>query len=313
MKGDSHNKKQANSAAESGSRRKCDTDNEGIKPRPAYRAFKLEDEWVGKNLLRSLAMSIYGYKDREDVYHDSSILYQHAIGKPPPWRCIYDNEGVPIRKEKRHPIPPLEAAEELIKLALDAVTYVELLRDREPDLCRQIATRLPHWPISADLTLKDWKRRGEKIIAEVGLGSGIDGFLKSARTSDENPIRLYATAIYETLFQTRGDFKRAKDSVYATEEGCPEWAKKTLGLPRYTKAGVSAWMKLGKEMLLEQHPEFLEDDLLREQSYKWKKRAVNRSRSGKPTLRAIQNEAFDDFSKEMKKLAPAENIYRGKW
>jgi hypothetical protein len=89
--------------------------------------------------------------------------------------------------------------------------------------------------------------------------------------------------------------------------------EKTLALPQFTKAQVRAWAVLGKEMLLEQRPNFIEDEALKEQKFKWTKRAENRSKSGKPTLRAIQNEAFDDFTKELRKLAPVENIYRGDW
>lgn len=313
MNRESRHKKSAKPVVPAKKLKKADSDEEEPKTRPAFRTFKLEQDWVGNNLLRSMAMLIYGGTDLEDGDRDPSLLYTHAIGKAGSWRCSYDKDGQYVGREKRLPIPPLKATEELIKLALDAATYVELLRIREPDLCRQIAFRLPHWPINADLTTKDWKRESEKAIADVGLGSGIEGFLKSARTSDENPIRLYATAIYETLYQTRFDIKDIGKNSYKTEEGCPEWAKKTLDLPRFTKAGVSAWMKTGKEMLLEQRPDFLEDPSLQQQHFKWKKRAINRSRSGVPTLRAIQNEAFDDFSKELKKLAPAENLYRGKW
>ncbi|MES2437462.1 MAG: hypothetical protein V4584_00255 [Verrucomicrobiota bacterium] len=282
-------------------------------PRPAFRPFELEKDWVGKNLMRTMAMLIYGGEHAPDWCRDMAMLYSNAIGKPAPWHCTYDKKGRLISQEKHVPIPPHEAAEELIKLALDAAAYVELLHCRAPELCRQVAVRLPHWPIKADLTAKDWKREGETLIADIGLGSGIEGFLKSARTSDENPIRLYATAIYEALHGTRFEFKEIGNNKYRTAAGCPEWAQKTLELPMFTRSGVSAWMKVGKEMLLEQRPDFLNDPLLKEQSFKWKKRASNRSRSGKPTLRSIQNEAFGDFAKEMKNLAPVENVYRGKW
>jgi hypothetical protein len=81
----------------------------------------------------------------------------------------------------------------------------------------------------------------------------------------------------------------------------------------FIKANTRAWAALGKEMLLEQHPEFMQDAVLKEQKFKWIRRAENRSKSGNPTLRAILNEAFDDFAKELRRLAPVENIYRGTW
>jgi hypothetical protein len=241
------------------------------------------------------------------------MLYSHAIGKPGKWRNYFDSKGKLLGGEKQKPFPPLEAANDLVRLALDAITYVELLHRREPDLCRQVARRLGRWPVAANLAVKDWKREAEDMVADVKLGAGIAGFLKSARTSDENPIRLFAAAIYDTLHQTRFQFKEIGTNPYRTAEGCPPWASKTLDLPRFTRPAVAAWMKIGKEMLLEQLPAFLDEPMLREQRFKWEKRAKNRSRSGKPTLRAIQNEAFDDFAKEMKILAPEGDIYRGRW
>jgi hypothetical protein len=79
--------------------------------------------------------------------------------------------------------------------------------------------------------------------------------------------------------------------------------------------GVSgrAWADLGKQMLLEQRGNFMDDAALKEQKFKWTRRAENRSRNGKASLRAILNEAFDDFTKELRKLAPSENVYRGEW
>jgi hypothetical protein len=291
-----------------------DDDDEGeLTARPAFRPFELEKDWVGMNLLRSIAMVIYGGKHAPNWERDMSMLYTDAIDKPKPWRCIYDDEGQIVEQKKRTPVPPLEAAEELVKMALDAAAYVELLHSRCPDLCRQVAIRLPRWPITADLTNKDWKREGEKVVTDIGLGHGIEGFLKSARTSDENPIRLYATAIYEALHGTRFEFKSIAENPYRTAEGCPVWARKTLDLPRFTKSTAGDWMKLGKEMLLEQRADFLNDSILKEQNFKWTKRATNRSRTGKPTLRSIQNEAFGDFAKELKNLAPTKNVYRGKW
>lgn len=118
--------------------------------------------------------------------------------------------------------------------------------------------------------------------------------------------------MYEALYQTRWRYKQVEAGEYA-REGCPAWAAKTLALPPFTGPNVRAWAALGKEMLLQQRENFLEDEALKEQKFKWTKRAENRSKSGKPTLRAIQNEAFDDFAKELRKLAPAEKLYRGEW
>lgn len=286
-------------------------------PRPAFRAFKLEDEWHGKNLLRHMVWCMHGGKHLPNVFHGLSTLHEDAIGKPAEWTGYFNEAREIILREKHKPIPPEEAAAELIGLALDAVKLVKLLYQKNPDLCRKVARTLGEWPVSTDLTAKNWARDAERTIADLGLGSAIVGYLKSARTSDENPIRLYATAIYETLYQTRWDYKRAdgKDPAgkYSTREGCPAWAAKTLGLPKFIKAHTGAWLKVGREMLLEQRPDFIEDDALHEQKFKWTKRATEKASRGIPTRKGIWNEAFTDIGKELKNLAPEEDLFRGEW
>jgi hypothetical protein len=264
--------------------------------------------------MRRLARCIHGCKYARKAFTELFSLYMGAIGEPSEWDCCCDQSGKIIHREKRKPIAQKDAAEDLVNLARDAVTCVGLLYGREPDLCREVASRLADWPVSADRTDPAWQRRAQSLIEDLRLGGAIEGFIRSARTANQNPIRRYATAIYDTLLQTRWKFEEAdgKRQVY-TRQGCPPWAAKTLDLPVFIKAKTRAWAVLGKEMLLEQHPEFMEDAVLKEQKFKWTRRAENRSKSGNPTRRAILNEAFDDFAKELRKLAPAENIYRGTW
>ena len=286
-------------------------------PKPAFRPFRLEDEWHGKNLLRSIVCFTHGGKHQPNVFHGLDTLYIDAIGRPAEWTGYYNEAREIILHEKHKAIPPLEAATELVGLALDAVKYVKMLHQKDPDLCRTVARTLGEWPVSTDLTAKDWKRDAQHLVDDLRLGSAIAGYLKSARTSDENPIRLYATAIYRTLHQTRWDYKKADgqnpSGKYMKREGCPAWAAKTLALPKFIKHNVGAWMQVGREMLLEQRPAFLEDEAFRQHKFKWTRRAENRAKSGKATLRGIQNEAFGDIAKEMKNLAPAEDLYRGEW
>lgn len=149
------------------------------------------------------------------------------------------------------------------------------------------------------------------MLDAIDLGSSIRGYIKSARTSDENPVRLYAAAIQRTLSNTRWSYK--SPSQFSIREGCPKWAEETLSLPRFTKANVSAWMKIGRAMLIEQRPDFINDPAWGDRLFKWTRRAENKSKSGKATLRAIHNEAFTDIGKEMKDLAPADDLFQGDW
>ncbi|HUB87500.1 MAG TPA: hypothetical protein VMB22_06375 [Verrucomicrobiae bacterium] len=279
-------------------------------PRPAFSSFEETESIVRKGLTRG-GISDCGWEYAPEVGTGLHGLYVDARGE---WEKTGDLKRVLTAKlrTKDRTIIRKEAAEALVNLTLEGVKCVALLYKKNPEICREVARTMEEWPVSADLGERSWQRKAENTVADLKLGSAIGGFILSDRTATENPIRWYATVIYQTLFQSRYFFKNGDQRVY-TRQGCPPWAEKTLALPRFIKPQVRAWAVLGKEMLLEQRPNFIEDEALKEQKFKWTKRAENRSKSGKPTLRAIQNEAFDDFAKELRKLAPAENIYRGEW
>jgi hypothetical protein len=279
-------------------------------PRPAFSSFEETESLVRKGFTRG-GISDCGWKYAPEVGTGLHGLYVDARGE---WEKTGDLNKVLTAKlrAKDRAIIRKEAAEALVNLTLEGVKCVDRLHRKNPEICREVARTMEEWPVSADLAERSWQRKAENTVADLKLGSAISGFILSDRTATENPIRWYATVIYQTLFQSRWKSEEAAQRVY-TRKGCPLWAEKTLALPRFLKANVRAWAVLGKEMLLEQRPNFIEDEALKEQKFKWTKRAENRSKSGKPTLRAIQNEAFDDFAKELRKLAPAENIYRGEW
>lgn len=275
------------------------------KPLPAFYSFA-ETESQGRRPLCGLHAGKYA----PNVFNDLFGLYLDAVGEER-LGGLSKVSGFVLRGESKA-TAQTGAAEELVRLALNGVILVGLLYKRNPELCRAVARTLAAWPVSADLTERSWQRKAERTIEDLKLGSAVEGYARAARTSAENPIRKYAYLIYETLYQTRWRYKESEARKYA-REGCPAWAAKTLALPPFTKPNLRAWASLGKEMLLEQRANFLEDELLKEQKFKWVRRAENRSRRGKPTLRAVQNEAFDDFDKELRQLAPQENLFRDEW
>jgi hypothetical protein len=246
-----------------------------------------------------------------NVWPDLFGLYVDALGNSE-WARGLSKVAPFLAQGEPSAVAEKGAAEELVRSALNAVTMVRLLYQQKPELCREVARKLPAWPVAADLAEPSWQRKAERLVQDLRLGCAIQGYIRSARTAWKNPIRRYAWAIYQTLFQTRWRYKKAEAGADAPEE-CPPWAAKTLALPPFTKPNLRAWASLGKEMLLEQRKDFLDDAALKEQKFKWTRRAENRSKSGYPTLRSIQNEAFDDFTKELRQLAPAECIYRGEW
>ena len=245
---------------------------------------------------------------------ETMLCFHEACGDTSAkWHDYYDQTGKTFRREKHVALKPEEAARNLLIISNNAAAYLDLLLEKNPELCKAIAATEAHWPVSADLTEKDWQRAIAETVSKLELGRDIKGYLLAARTADDNVIRCWATAIYETLFQTRFDFRQAvkEPNAYLTTDDCPQWARKTLDLPPFTKADARKWARLGEEMLLEQRPDFLESPDLAGKKRSWTHRAQNRS--GKASLRAIHREAFEDFAKELKNIAPERNLWRGEW
>ncbi len=286
-----------------------------IVPKPAFRKFELEDEWHGRRRLRGFSKFIDEAKSAPNCVHEIFQAYREALSRAEKFTGYLNQAGKLILREKRKAVSPEQAAKDLFTVAKNATYMLSRLVEKQPELCREIAVTSPEWPVMADLTEKNWLTPIRDVIEGIELGKDIKGFLLSARTADENVIRCWATAIYETLFQTRFDYKRAKSGKnrYSTTKGCPEWVAKTLELPQFTKATSGAWARIGRQMLLEQCPDFLESPDLVEKRRSWEHRAKNDSRTGRVTIKAIQREAFDDFAKDMRAIAPEKDIYQGNW
>lgn len=287
-----------------------------ITPRPAYRAFELEDEWHGRRRLRHMGRSFDSPKFAPNASMEIRVSYHDAIADGSSRWNIYRNQaGEEIHREMHIHVPPEQAARDLLAIAKNATIFLSLLLEKNPALCKGIAATKAEWPVMADMTEKSWQWQIAETVSKLEIGKDIKGYLLSARTADENVIRCWATAIYETLLQTRFDFKRAMEepNKYMTTEGCPEWARKTLNLPLFTKANARKWAKLGEEMLLQQQPDFLESPDLAAKKRSWTHRALKDSRSGKASLRAIHREAFEDLAKELKNIAPEQEHWCGEW
>lgn len=270
--------------------------------------------------MRGLGKYLGMAKFAPNASHEVFSVYREALGEShrklrAEWFVCVDQAGEIIHREKyRHPTQE-EAVRDLLTIAKDATALLAELLNRQPELCRSIAASKSEWPVLADLTEKDWQRHIADTVGKLELGKDIRGYLLAARTADENVIRCWATAIYETLYQSRFKFRDAieKPRDYLTAHDCPEWVRKTLDLPRFTKADSRKWAKLGEDMLLQQQPDFLESPDLAGKKRSWTHRAQKDSRSGKASLRAIHREAFEDFAKELKNIAPERNPWRGNW
>lgn len=229
--------------------------------------------------------------------------------------CCANQAGEIIHREKYvHPTQE-EAVRDLLSIAQGATALLAELLNKEPELCQKIAANQSEWPVMADMTEKDWPRSIAEAVSKLELGKDIKGYLLAARTADENVIRCWAVAIYETLFQSRFIFKDAieKPRAHVTTHDCPEWVRKTLNLPLFIKGNARKWARLGEEMLLQQKPGFLESPDLAGKKRSWTHRAQKDSRSGNASPRAIHREAFEDFAKELKNIAPEQDPWPEKW
>jgi len=256
---------------------------------------------------------------------EMDVLYLEASGQSSDlkWELCLNRAGETVYRADYIAAAPEEAAKHLLMVARNATFYLAMLMDMAPELCRRIAATESHWPVIADLTQPQWQRPIADAIAKLELGKDIKGHLLSAQTSDRNVIRRWATAIYETLLHTRVDFKETmeKPNHYRTTEGCPEWARKTLDLPQFTKANAREWARLGEEMLLEQMPGFLDhpDFLAKKRNWthrataKTQHRALSLRADCHPSPRGINREAFEDLAKELKNIAPERELWLGEW
>lgn len=294
-------------------RKKLLSDDGPIVPRPAFRAFALEDECYGRRRMRNIGKCMEHTPFAPNATGEMMALYCDAIGKPRVlFEVCHNRAGKIVYRGKHIHVTPEQAVRDIFAIAKNATSYLSALLEERPALCQRLAANQSEWPVMADMTEKEWQRQVAKTVANLELGKDIKGYLLAARTADVNVIRCWATAIYETLFQTRFDYKEAAErpNEYTTTEGCPEWARKTLDLPRFTKADARKWAKLGEEMLLQQQPDFLDSPDLVAKKRSWTHRAQKDSRSGKASLRAIQREAFEDFAKELKNIAPERYPWR---
>ena len=275
--------------------------------------------------MRSRAMSIRYTDLAPNSAMEMDVLYLEATGQASDleWEICRNRSGKTVYKEHHVQATPEEAAQQLMVVARNATAYLSMLMEMNPELCRRIAATESQWPVMVDLRETDWSLPIAQTISKIELGKDIKGYLFSAQTSHRNVIRRWAAAIYETLLYTRFDFKAAQSEKnrHKTTDGCPEWARKTLDLPQFTKANAREWARLGEEMLLQQMPGFLDHPDFLAKKTNWTHRATAKTQHRAPSLRAdchpsprgINREAFEDLAKELKNIAPERELWLGEW
>ncbi|OGV67754.1 MAG: hypothetical protein A2283_12400 [Lentisphaerae bacterium RIFOXYA12_FULL_48_11] len=282
----------------------------GPKPRPAFCPFTLYDEDRGRWSFRGSPEDL-----GPNIYNELDLLYRDAVGKPERWTGYENEKKKIIFREKHTARPSLDATRALIHLTLQAARFVTEVYKQKPELCIEVARTLIEWPVIADLTQHRWARNAERLLEAVKLGSAIPGFVESAKATMEDVPRQYARAIYDTLFQSRWRYQEAAEgkNKYATCEGCPSWAVETLQLPKFTKQHAREWYTLGRKMLLKECPDFIDRKEWNERVTWYKSRALRNRKASEASRTAIIGEAFDDIRREIRNLAPSEDLWKGKW
>ena len=209
-----------------------------------------------------------------------------------------------------------EAARELAEAAIQANRLLSLCEAFRPELFRQIAKRLPEWPVLADGD-KGWEKEAVERIAKLGVGDDLVIFkarFRPARGCDANhPARRWAKASVRTLEATRVQFYRFAHFVrnfgspealgdFCVKNGwerrpAPEWSRKAWALETFTKVSIKQWAGVIKEMIREQIPDFH----LRPEWQNQRNAAKTRSKG------VLQNRILDDICDALETIAPNPN------
>jgi hypothetical protein len=161
------------------------------------------------------------------------------------------------------------AAEQLAQVASGAAEVLSRARKDKPDLFVPILQSADHWPVLAAVggnCEQEIKREIEGLGASRLRGCGLSK--KAFDHWEVTPQRKYAFAIWQILSWNRHLARvyfmnhRKLDAFLMKRHrvekvGAPGWFWHSALLPEFSRSTVKKWMKLGKAMLNEQCPEFI--------------------------------------------------------
>ncbi len=154
----------------------------------------------------------------------------------------------------------------LVELTKYAVTILENLTEKRPELIRPFARKSVQWPVLAGVE-PDWPVQAQKKLRRI-LELGEDTFHgrldQSKAYSLENVSRRYARGIVDTLEKNRCCAalfsmqkqiiiaKQKKDGTVVLFKTSPPWVAHAIKLEPFSRETAEDWLDVGMEMLKEQ-------------------------------------------------------------
>ncbi len=154
----------------------------------------------------------------------------------------------------------------LVELTKYAVTMLETLIEKRPELIRPFARKSVQWPVMAGVE-PDWPAQAQKKLRRI-LEFGEDTFHgrldQSKAYSLENVSRRYARGIVDTLEKNRCCAalfsmqkqiiiaKQKKDGTVVLFKASPPWVADAIKLKPFSRETAEDWLDVGMEMLKEQ-------------------------------------------------------------
>lgn len=154
----------------------------------------------------------------------------------------------------------------LVELTKYAVTILETLTEKRPELIRPFARKSVQWPVMAGVE-PEWQIQAQKKLRRIlELGEDtVHGRLEQSKAYNlENVSRRYARGIVDTLEKNRCCAalfsmqkqiiiaKQKKDGTMVLFKASPAWVASATKLEPFSRETAEDWLDVGIEMLKEQ-------------------------------------------------------------
>jgi hypothetical protein len=156
--------------------RASSTTEVSIEPRPAFWPFMMEQEPEGESRMRRLVRCMHDSVNAPNVSSELDTLYMDALGKPPKWKNYFNVAGETVFRETHDAVGQKAAAEDLVKLTLVAVKYVEMLSQpshRNIEKAGTFRVALPHGRDEMSQTERSNGFKAQSPAADMQSHSGV--------------------------------------------------------------------------------------------------------------------------------------------
>lgn len=203
----------------------------------------------------------------------------------------------------------------LVELTKYAVTILETLTEKNPELVRPFARKSAQWPVLANVEPGWHVQAQKKLHKALELGEDtLHGRLdKSKAYNLENVSRRYARGIVDTLETNRYcaallplqaqivKAEQEKNGIKVLFNPVPNWVTRATTLEPFSRETAEAWLDVGIEMLKEQHPRLPKSDDWVRITKHWE------NRGEKQTPGRMWNSIKDALRSPIKTIARAQN------